>query len=53
LEIFLFFDEWQSREAISAHFETSYFQDFARRIPDMIMDEASVKIYPIADIENS
>ena len=49
---FLFFEEWQSREAISQHFEMSYFQDFAKKFPEMIIDEASIKIYQVSTVEN-
>jgi len=48
---FLFFEEWKSREDIAQHFETSYFNDFAARFPDMIEGEASIKIYHVSEVE--
>lgn len=49
---FLFFEEWQSREAITEHFKTSYFQNFAEKFPEMIDGQASIKIYQVTNIEN-
>jgi len=49
---FLFFEEWQSRETITQHFGTSYFQDFAKKFPEMIVGKASIKIYQVSNIES-
>ena len=49
---FLFFEEWESREAIAQHFDTSYFQDFSAKFPEMIEGTASIKIYQVSNIED-
>lgn len=49
---FLFFEEWKTREAISEHFEKSYFKDFAERFPDMIIGDASIRIFQVSDVEH-
>lgn len=48
---FLFFEEWQSREAIDAHFNTPYFKKFMEDFPGLIIGAASIKIYETAKIE--
>jgi len=48
---FLFFERWQDRQSIDAHFHKNYFKDFAKRFPDMIEGDAEIKIYKIDNVE--
>lgn len=48
---FLFFEEWQSREALEQHFQTAYFQQFAAQVPELFEGEVTIKIYQISGIE--
>ena len=48
---FLFFERWQSRDGISEHFEKSYFKEFVRRFPAMIIGEAAIEIHEITSTE--
>jgi len=48
---FLFFERWISRDDITGHFEKLYFQDFAKRFPDMIEGDAIIEIHNIASSE--
>lgn len=45
---FLFFERWKKRADIAGHFEKSYFQDFAKRFPDMIDGKEKIEIYEIS-----
>jgi len=49
---FLFFEKWQSRQAINEHFEKPYFKDFAQRFPAMIDGEALIEIHEIKTTES-
>lgn len=48
---FLFFEEWQNREVLEEHFQTSYFQEFAAKAPELFSGEVTIKIYQISHIE--
>ena len=48
---FLFFEEWESQEALDKHFATPYFQDFMARFPEMITGQPVIKIYSIGSIK--
>lgn len=48
---FLFFEEWENRDAIGQHFEKSYFKDFISRFSQMIDGNAVIKIYEVANLE--
>jgi len=49
---FLFFEQWQSRAAITKHFEKPYFKDFAERFPAMIEGNAAIEIHEIKASES-
>ena len=49
---FLFFEKWKSREAINEHFGKPYFQEFAKRFPEMIEGEATIEIHEIKNTES-
>ena len=49
---FLFFEKWQSRDAITEHFEKPYFKDFAERFPAMIEGKAAIEIHEISATES-
>jgi quinol monooxygenase YgiN len=48
---FLFFEEWESQEAIDKHFQTPYFQDFMKRFPDMIVGTPVIKLYTVGSVK--
>lgn len=48
---FLFFEEWESQEALDKHFATPYFQDFMARFPEMITGQPVIKIYSIGSVK--
>jgi quinol monooxygenase YgiN len=48
---FLFFERWESREGITAHFEKPYFKDFAEKFPNMIEGEATIEIHEVTETE--
>ena len=49
---FLFFERWNSRQDIEAHFGKPYFLSFAERFPSMIKGEAVIEIHEIALTES-
>lgn len=48
---FLFFEEWQNRNALEEHFQTSYFQRFAAKVPELFIGAVTIKIYHVSSIE--
>jgi quinol monooxygenase YgiN len=48
---FVFFEEWESQEVLDKHFQTSYFQDFMKRFPDMITGTPVIKLYNVASVK--
>jgi len=48
---FLFFEKWQTREAIAKHFETPYFKNFADKFPAMIVGQANIEIHEVISTE--
>lgn len=48
---FLFFEEWESQEAIDRHFSTPHFKNFMEKFPDMILGQPSIKIYEVKDVK--
>ena len=48
---FVFFEKWRSREDLEAHFQQSYFKDFADRFPSMIVGDALIEAHEVASTE--
>jgi quinol monooxygenase YgiN len=48
---FLFFEEWISRDAIDAHFETPHFREFRKRIEDLVDGEPRISIHEVVRTE--
>ena len=48
---FVFFEEWESQAVLDKHFQTSYFQDFMKRFPDMITGTPVIKLYDVASVK--
>jgi len=48
---FLFFEEWESQEAIDQHFQTPYFAAFMSRFPDMIIGQPIIKLYSVDSVK--
>jgi len=48
---FLFFERWENRDAITEHFDKSYFKDFANKFPGMIEGNATIEIHEIISTE--
>ena len=48
---FLFFEEWESQQAIDFHFQTPYFKEFMVKFPNMIVGEPQITIYEIKDVK--
>lgn len=49
--VFLFYEEWQSREAIDAHFSKPYFVSFMEQFPVLIEGKPEIKICKVSAIE--
>jgi quinol monooxygenase YgiN len=47
---FLYFEEWQSREALSQHLKADYTQRLMTLFPEMIDREPDIKVYDIASL---
>ena len=45
---FVFFEKWQSRSDLDAHFKKSYFLDFAQQFPQMIEGEGVIEIHEVS-----
>ncbi len=52
-DVFMFFEEWTSQEAIDAHFSTAHFHDFMARFPAMIDGAADIRIYTASSDEGA
>jgi quinol monooxygenase YgiN len=50
-DAFLFFEEWESQEAINRHFQMPYFLDFMKRFPDMITGQPIIKLYTVSSVK--
>lgn len=48
---FLFFERWETREAIDRHFEKLYFKNFSEKFPNIIKGTAVIEIYKISSTE--
>jgi quinol monooxygenase YgiN len=47
---FLYFEEWQSREALSQHLKTDYTQKLMNLFPEMIDREPNIRVYDVASL---
>jgi quinol monooxygenase YgiN len=47
---FIYFEEWQSREALSQHLKADYTQKLLTFFPEMIACEPDIKVYDIASL---
>jgi len=50
---FLFFEEWKSRAALDAHFQTRHFQAFSQALAPLLNGDPVVKIYEVASVESA
>ncbi len=48
---FVFFEKWQSREALDEHFNQPHFKDFAEKFPGMITGEPLIEAHQVSDTE--
>lgn len=44
------FEEWDSAEALSAHFQTPHFQAFAAALPDLLAAPPTFLRYEVAEV---
>lgn len=47
---FIYFEEWQSREALSQHLKADYTQQLLSVFPEIIDREPDIKVYDIAGL---
>ncbi len=45
---FLVFEEWESRAALDAHFQTEHMVRFRSALPDLVAGDLSVKVYEVS-----
>ncbi len=46
---FVFFELWRSRDLLNAHFQQSYFKNFADQLPSLIVGDAEILTYESED----
>ncbi len=44
---FLFFEEWDDRDALKTHLMTEHFLDFSRKISGLIIGEPNITVYEV------
>lgn len=49
---FIFFEEWNDRAALDAHFQTSHFQEFFRDFPSLLAHPPLVRVYEVSGSED-
>ena len=47
---FIYFEEWESREALEEHLKQPYITPLLKEFPDLLDGEADVKIYDIKSL---
>jgi len=44
---FIYFEEWQSREALASHLQEIYVINLLTKIPELLAEEANIRIYDV------
>jgi quinol monooxygenase YgiN len=47
----MLFQEWESMEALMAHFQTDHMDEFLKELPDVVSGEISTRRYAVQTIE--
>ncbi|MCC5636628.1 antibiotic biosynthesis monooxygenase [Nostoc sp. CHAB 5844] len=48
---FIFFEEWQSREALEFHLNTPYLERLMQKFPEFINGEPNIRVYEINKVD--
>lgn len=48
----MLFQEWQSMDALMAHFQTPHMDDFLKQLPDLVDGEITTKRYAVQSLDN-
>lgn len=49
---FIFYEKWDSREALQAHFETEHFKTFAEIVGEMVREPNRIEIHTVTATEH-
>jgi quinol monooxygenase YgiN len=47
------FEEWESAEALAAHFETAHMADFRQKLPALLASEPEILQYEVSDVRSA
>jgi quinol monooxygenase YgiN len=48
--LFFIFEEWESDEALGAHFQTPHMSDFQTALPDIIAGPPDIRFYTVSSV---